>query len=179
MVGRWFRFNIILLLLAVLALVAGCQSAEKKREKQIATLRVHMESSPSLARGETISVFRAEPITMYVERSPFLSEAHVASAKIVTNMGAFSIHVEFTREGAWLLEQYTSGNPGKHVAIRSQFGYEPVTDRWLAAPLLRQPVRSGFLVFTPDADMDETAEIVRGLNNVAKKANNAITGKEK
>ena len=76
-----------------------------------------------------------------------------------------SIFVQFDRRGTWLLEQYTTANRGRRIAIMSQFGQV----RWLAAPKISKPITDGTLVFTPDATREEADRIVRGLTNVAKK----------
>jgi preprotein translocase subunit SecD len=108
---------------------------------------------------------------VYVERTPFLYEAHVASAGVVTNMGGYSLYIELNREGSWLLEQYTSANPQRRLAVRSQFGKDPVKDRWLGAPLPQTAIRNGILSFTPDTSWEETDQIARGIKAVVKAAN--------
>ena len=40
--------------------------------------------------------------------------------------------------------------------------------RWLAAPVIREPIKDGLLTFTPDATREECERIVEGLNNVAR-----------
>ena len=59
---------------------------------------------------------------------------------------------------------YTSQYKGQHIAVFSQFG----DARWLAAPQITQQISDGVFVFTPDATMEESERIVRGLNNIAK-----------
>jgi hypothetical protein len=68
--------------------------------------------------------------------------------------------------GGWLLEQYTTANKGKHLAISAEFGEM----RWLAAPKITQRLGEGRLVFTPDATREEAERIVDGVNRVAKRA---------
>jgi hypothetical protein len=67
-----------------------------------------------------------------------------------------------------LLEQYTASNPGKRVAIFSQFGKKLDQARWLAAPVIYRRISDGVLTFTPDTDLKEAEEIELGLNNHAK-----------
>ena len=61
-----------------------------------------------------------------------------------------------------LLEQYTTGSKGKHLAISAEFGQM----RWIAAPVITQRIGDGLLVFTPDTSREEAARIVSGLNRV-------------
>ena len=72
-----------------------------------------------------------------------------------------------------LLEQYTSANPGKHMAIFSQFHRAGTEDqnesRWLAGPRITGRISNGVLIFTPDATLEETQLIALGLNNMSKK----------
>ena len=163
------RFNICLLLLAAV-LAAGCQTHGKK-DKEVSTLRVHMETIPDmLSFSRTVEVFRAHPVSITVDTSPFLTEANVASAKVVesTNAG-FDLQIHFDRRGTWLLEEYTTSNPGRHMAIFSEFGERLKHSRWLAAPIIRRRISDGILTFTPDATKEEAEQIAAGLNAVAKK----------
>lgn len=168
------RFNTYLLL--ALALVCGCQSPETKRKKQFSTLRVHLEvNRDTTDRNELAPISRANPVMVNVQKSPFLTEASVKEAKVVEVIGGFALRVGFDRQGVWLLEQYSTANLGKHVAIFSEFA-SPSDEklnqgRWLAAPRINQRITDGVLVFTPDATREETEQIALGLNNLAKKQN--------
>jgi hypothetical protein len=169
MVIRMFRFNIYLSLLLTLSALTGCQSPEAKREKQIATLRVHLEAKTDMmGRTEPVSICRSTPIVVHVVSEPFLNETHVESARIIEGLGGFALMIQFNSQGRMLLEQYSATNPNRRVAIRSQFGIEPdVVDRWLAAPRMSRRIQDGVLSFTPDADREEAGKIARGLNNIA------------
>lgn len=163
------RFNIYLLLIAALWSGTGCQSAKTKEEKQTATLRVHQETNPQPQdRSERILVLRHAPMYIEIERSPFLSEVHVASASVLESQDGFHLMIQFNQQGQWLLEQYSSANTKRRFAIRSQFRVSTnVFDRWLAAPVIGRRITAGVLTFTPDADRTEADAIARGLNNVA------------
>ena len=80
------------------------------------------------------------------------------------------------RQGSWLLEQYTA-KPHKHILVFSQFfspGEEKMNaGRWLAAPMVGTHIVDGRFIFTPDATREEAQRIALGLNNVAKKLDNA------
>ena len=185
MVIRSFRFNIYLLLAAALIAAAGCETIASKSKKQIATLRVHLElllnhglrgdlrvhleapNDPS-DMTEKVSVLRASPITVKIEKTPFLNETHVALASIIGNEDEFIVSIQLNQQGQRLLEQYSSTNPQRRLAIRSQFRQGTnVFDRWLAAPLVMRRISDGVISFSPDADHAETGIFVEGLNNAA------------
>lgn len=157
------------LALAIIVLVAGCAtSAESKRKKELSSLRIHIESDPGNSdRASAISVHRASPILLNIDREAVLDESEVNVAKVTGQSGGlFSVEIQFTRRGSWILERTTVANRGKHIAIFSQFGDQA---RWLAAPLITAKNSSGRLVFTPDATYEEAERFVNGLNNVARK----------
>lgn len=171
MLTRYHRFNTYLSCLVVSSLfLAGCTSGGKQEE--ITTLRIHMETSdPQSDRVLTAPVYRASPKPINVNRSFFLNENDVAHASVQRSNGAFAIKLELTHHGAIVLETESTSNKGRRMVIFSQFG----DVRWLAAPMIRQRMEGGVIVFTPDATEDESERIVRGLNTLAKKNNN---GKE-
>ncbi|MCX6884519.1 MAG: hypothetical protein WCR20_10010 [Verrucomicrobiota bacterium] len=168
------RFNLYFLIFLAGLLAVGCSSPEKKRGKALSSLRVHGEGAKD-AGGRTsgITVFRAKPIPIQIERSPLATEGNVREAKLVDVMGGFAIQIQFDRRGSWLIEQFTTMNRGKRLAIFSQFvsppAVKPNDERWLAAPKISQPITNGLLIFTPDATEEEARQIVQGLNNAAKK----------
>lgn len=161
-------FNLYLLL-ALAAGVCGCHTSDKKKDAA-ATLRVHMEVTPdAMDFSSRIEVFRNHPIPLRVDKSPFLTEAFVSEAKIIGEGDVFDIEITFVRRGSWLLEEYTTTNPGKHYAIFSEFGPGMKEHRWLAAPIIPKRISNGVITFTPDATREEAQQIVDGLNAVAKK----------
>lgn len=170
------RFNIYLLPLLTAALLCGCRThnnAEGKEKKEMATLRVHLEASADDAfGGAKAQIYRADPVELTVEKDPFLTEAHVESAEVVNVLGGFDLRVKLNTEGSWLLQTYSASNPGKHYAIFSQFGEKSNKGRWLAAPMFGRVMSDGILQFTPDASHEESEQIARGLNNMAKKFEN-------
>jgi preprotein translocase subunit SecD len=170
MVIRAVRFNSYLLLLAILVLAVGCQTAESNRKKQLAVLRVHAEAvRDGTSFNELATIGRTSPMVVSVHRSPFLTEDNVSSAKIVEIVGGFALQIQFDRRGTWLLEQYTASNPQKRLAVFIQFGEKLERARWLAAPMIYQRIPNGVLMFTPDADREEADQIALGLNNHAAK----------
>jgi hypothetical protein len=155
--------------LLVLALLAGCGTTEeRKRKKELSNLRVHAETGGRSDMSSAISVIRASPIRLNVEREPLLDENNVEAASVEEQPGGFVIRVKFDRQGAWILERATVMNQGRHLAIHSEFG----DHRWLAAPLVTGKNSTGEMVFTPDCTREEAERVVRGLNNVVRKLKN-------
>jgi hypothetical protein len=171
------RFNAYLLLLLALAAVSGCKT---RGAKNLCTLRLHEEIRPdATGRAETVTVHHDPDIQMSVDKTPFLTETFVKSAKVVEIVGGFALNVEFDRQGSWLLEQKTADIRGKHLAIFSQFHDTPHEKlnggRWLATPMITSHIANGILSFVPDASRAEAEIIARGLNAVARRTQ---TGKE-
>ncbi len=170
MQGKSCTFNLILIAAAVaFALACGCE-ATVKSTKPVTLLRFHVETSPDDTGLNTpVPIGRAQPVLITVERSPFIDERDVAKAELIEDLGVIFIRIQFTRRGRWLLEQYSTSNPGRRCAIYCQFGSpkSPVS-RWLAAPMFRHPITDGVFVFAPDATKTEAEQIVAGLNRLAK-----------
>jgi preprotein translocase subunit SecD len=162
------RFNIYLLV-ALAGLAGGCQST-KDDDEAAATLKVHLEVTPdSMDFSKQVPIFRAKPVMVNVDKNPILTEAFVSEAKLIEKDGTFEIEIQFERRGSWLLESYTTTNPGKHFAIFSEFGADLKESRWLGAPIIHRRISNGILTFTPDASREEADQIVKGLNAVAAK----------
>lgn len=159
------RFNTYLLLALCLSLTGGCQTAESKRKNELTTLRLHLEvNADGTQHNEPVPIYRAKPILVNVEKKPFVDEGNMAKAEVIDVLGGFAIQIQFDRQGTWLLEQYSTANKDRHIAIFSQFG----ETRWLAAPVISQRIANGLFTFTPDATREEAERIVLGLNNVAR-----------
>lgn len=171
---RRIGFNIYLLLLA--GLLAGCQSSgskpatesgkKKPSRKEGSTLRFHYVINPDgTERCLPITVYRSNPMTFHIDRTPFLWEASVTRASVVTNLGSYGLRIEFDRQGAITLDTFSTLYKSQHIAIYSDFGQS----RWLAAPIITHRITNGVFEFTPDASREEAERIARGLNNLAKK----------
>jgi len=164
------RFNTYLLFLFAALLACGCSST-KKKDEPLSTLRIHMETTAApMDFSINVPVYRAKPVPITVDKEPFLTELNVASAKVADVMGGFALQIEFNHSGAMLLEQYTTANPGRHIAIYSMFGKTKEDSRWLGAPIITRHISNGVLAFTPDASREESERIALGLNNYAKKS---------
>lgn len=169
MVIRLVRFNLKLLLAVSLLATLGCQSPEAKQARQLATLRIHLETNPyPPGHSERILVLRSAPVPINIEKSPFLNEAHVASARVLDTTESFIVSIQFNQQGQWLLEQYSSANYNRRFAIRTQFRQGTnALDRWIAAPIIAHRITDGIINFTPDADRAEAECFVQGWNKVA------------
>jgi hypothetical protein len=171
MVTRPAHINLILLalLLPGISGLAGCNLRKLGKDHDTATLRVHLECNPQLLdRVEKISVLRAAPMQISIERYPFLSEKQIESARVLDRDTGHVLSIKFNQEGTRLLEHYSALNSYKRFAIRSQFRQETnVFDRWLAAPVIRGRIGDGVLTFSPDASREECDVLVRGWNKVA------------
>jgi len=164
------RFNIYLLSLLAVMLACGCRTAGDGEEKLAAALRIHLEVTPDMMDfSRRVPVYRDKPVLINVDKAPFLTEVHVSEAKVVEVLGGFDLQIQFNRRGTWVLEQYTTVHPGRHLVIFSQFGEKMKQHRWLGAPAITRRISKGILTFTPDATREETELIVHGLNNVAEK----------
>jgi preprotein translocase subunit SecD len=165
------RFNLYLLLvMAAMLAVTGCKTDKtKKADKHVSSLRLYLENRAQVpGSGETISVLRASPVLVTIGQEPILTEANVIAAKLLETPGGYAIEVRFDESGTWILEQYTSANSGRHIAIFSQWSDQTKDSRWLAAPIISHRIANGILAFTPDASREEAQQIVIGLNNQAK-----------
>jgi hypothetical protein len=156
--------NFYLLLPAGLAILgAGCQSSvESAYREESSTLRLHLEvNSDALGRSAPVPIFRENPILVNVELESFLDEAHVALASVQEDRGGFVIRIQFDSIATSILNATTIANPGRRIAVASQFPGM----RWLAAPVIQRRISDGVFTFTPDATREEAERIVRGINN--------------
>lgn len=160
---RRVPFNIYLLLLSAL-LSAGCHSPqERKQNRELSTLRLHLEVNPDGSdRSAPVPIVRRNPTMLNVERAPFLDEGDVQQAVVVETIEGFALKIQFDAHGKLVMDSISTSNKGRRMAVFSQFG----DARWLAAPQITQRIRDGVLVFTPDANREEAERIARGLNNV-------------
>jgi len=164
------NLGIALALVAGGLLAGGCAShkskekSEKYSKHDQASLRLHLEVNADGSEDNgPVAIGRERSFTLNVQKKAFLTEFEVERATVVESMGGFSISIRYSKEGGWILEQYTTANKGKHMAIAAEFGQM----RWLAAPMITQRIGDGLLVFTPDASRAEAERIVSGVNRVA------------
>jgi hypothetical protein len=171
MLVRGKQFNLYLMLALAAALLCGCQTSEqKKKDKQVSVVRIHIESTPvDPSVTQSITVVRADPIALTIEKEPIFTEANLIAAKTVNDPGGFALQLKFDETSTMLLEEYSAGSLGKHFAIFGQWGEKLNDGRWLAAPMITQRIYDGTLTFTPDMSRDEANQFVFGLTNVIKK----------
>jgi hypothetical protein len=163
-INAFFCATMIALALAV----CGCKTTEqKKSDKEQTLISLHLETNPDGSpRNHPVPVYRNRPEMVNVMLDPFLGNDNLAAAAVVDLEGGFGIRLQFDAHGTKVLEMYTGRYRGKRIAINCAFPQL----RWLAAPRITRTISDGSLIFTPDATREESEKIVRGLNNVAKKA---------
>jgi preprotein translocase subunit SecD len=161
MISHWPRYNTILLAILLAGVTLGCQTTKKK---EATVLRMHLEMNPDgTERTTSVPIGRDKFFYLNIEKAPFLDEGHVQQASVVEDVGGFQVSLQMDKRGTLLLEQYTTANKGRRIAIRAVFG----KDRWLAAPVITQRISDGKMAFTPDATRQEADRLVLGLNKVA------------
>lgn len=180
---RCGRFNIYLAVLLGLGLAgvlsSGCRTAEGKRKHEVAIVRFHIEGRKDVEGStQAVPIHRQRPVTVHIVRVPIMSEENVKEAKVRESMGGFELELTMDRRGRWLLENYTASNVGRRLAIFSAWGgqprKQPKQTRWLGAPRITHRISNGVLAFTPDTTREEAEAIAIGLNNSAKKLQDAI-----
>jgi hypothetical protein len=158
---------------------SGSRAKKKKSSERLAVIRIHMEVTDD-GSGPKAEVMRSSPLIFPIKKEPFFDERDVASAEILeTPDGGYVIQLIATDRGQHEMEMATVSSNGRHLLIYGQWTPDgDLTEgRWLAAPLLRSPLRNGQLVFTADASRQEAIMLVDGLNNVAVKLKNQPKGK--
>lgn len=160
----FLRFNTYF----VLMLVLGCSTTGKKeKEKTASTFMVHLETQAAEDyRSQEIQVFRASPVSLFVDKTAFIHTGNVVRATVVDDFGGFHIRVEVDRRGALELETMSAKHVGKRMAIYSRWS----ETRWIAAPKIHARIADGVIEFVPDTSLEEAERIVLGLNNVVEEA---------
>ena len=176
MTFRPARFNLYLSLLIGVALAWGCKSdgSQKKAPKKgFSVLRLHIEANlDGTDKNGPVMIGRQTPFALNVNKLPFVEEVHLAKASLADDgLGGFELRIQFNRQGAGLLEQYTVANKGRHIGVFAELD----DFRWIAAPLITKRISDGVFSFTPDATREEAEKLVLGLNQVVKKLRNRTT----
>ena len=172
------RINLFFGTLAALLLWSGCASTSgdshtakpgKSPDKEFATFRLHLEQNDVGMGIGKIQVFRADPVTVVVEKEPFLNEGEIAKARVIQSpLGGHLIQVEYNHRGKMALQLATAPHPGSRIAVWARW----TEGRWLGAPVVQHGIEDGTFTFTPDCSFAEAERIVRGLNNMAIKLEN-------
>jgi len=152
----------------------------KGASSRVAAIKLHMETTDD-GSGPKAEVIRSRPQTIPIQKMPFFDERDVAMAEIVeTPDGGFVVQIDSTEHGRNALEMTTVSSNGRRIAIYGQWSTDDdaTSGRWLAAPLVRIPLRNGSLRFSVDCDRDEARMWVDGLNNVAIKLKNQSKGQQ-
>lgn len=155
------RFNLYLLTLLGAALLSGCASTKKKQPETV--LRVHAEATSSTAFTSKVALFEQSPVNLIVDQSTLLSDLDVDKASVVNSLGGYAIVIKFNKRGQWLLDEHSSLNIGRHLAIFVQYGEKLAKAKWIAAPIISNRISDGALIFTPDTTREDAEAIVKGL----------------
>lgn len=149
---------------------AGCSTMDEEDAPLLTSLSVHLEAgSAEAGQSGAVRILRSRPLSINIQFRPFLTQDHVVKADLHDSFGTHDIALHLNREGQLILHNTLRANPGMRVAFYCQFGKEE-EGRWLAAPRFDPREIQDVLVFTPDADRDESVRVVLGLNQLARKA---------
>ena len=170
------RFNLYLLAAVSTLLFCGC--ATHKKKEPVTVLRVHAQAKENTTFTRKIKVFENDPTELKVDQSTIVTDAEVESANVVDALGGFALVIKFDKRGQWLLDQHSSLNIGRHLAIFVQYGEKSEKAKWIAAPVISNRISDGSLIFTPDLTRDEADEIVKGLGHKAASAKAAKDDKQ-
>jgi len=163
-------FKTFMLLVAALQLTACSSSSDgkPKKDKEITTLRLHMESNAySPERTSLIPIGRGPLMYVRLDKPWVLNEGDVLRASVIDNIdntGTWAIAVQFDGHGTILLDNITSRYHLMRIGIWARY----TEARWLAAPMITRRITNGLFVFTPDCSREEAERIVLGLNHVAR-----------
>lgn len=195
--GRPINLFFLLPLCVLLAAPAGVRAADpsatnapsasapkkatkpKKASERMAVIRFHIEVTDD-GNAAKAEVIRSRPQSFPIDKAPFFDERDVVGAQIVeTPDGGFILQIDGTEHGRNALEMTTASANGRHILIYGEWidDSETSSSRWLAAPMIRSPIRNGVIRFSVDADREEAQQFVDGINNVAIKLKNQVKGK--
>jgi hypothetical protein len=131
MKSSFCKFNIYLAL-ASLFLAAGCASKRASfAKKEQSTVRLYLEGNRKDLTGTGTVLVTRERYPVTIERAPFLTEADLRQASMVSDPGpngGYSIQLVFNDHGTLMLDMLTTANRGRHIVVFSQFphpGYKP------------------------------------------------------
>ncbi len=157
------------------------ESKPKKKPDPYGILRLFLEANND-GNSPKATVIRRLPQTYPVQQTPFVDERDIVRATVVEAPdGGFMIQVELTQpHGRQALEMGTVSSMGRHLLIFGQWTTESDAkpeERWLAAPVVKNVLRTGTIVFSADMDREEADRFVEGINRVAVKLKNQKKGK--
>ena len=155
-------FNTYLLAALCAALLGGC--ASPPRSKNAPVVRICVEKPPDgTGKVETIFIGRRPLFEVSVQKEPFLGELLIKRAEVRDDkLGGIEMVLEFNRQGRWLLDEVSTSNKGRRAAIFIQFGN---LAHWTAAPVMKNRISDGTLVFTPDLTRAEAEKFAKGIND--------------
>ena len=107
---------------------------------------------------------RAAPFSYTVARGQFLKDDQIVAAALIEKDGLYSIRLKLDHQGETILNQLSSANNGRRIAIWADYGEV----RWIGSVLIEKRMTNGELTFTPDTTKEEAERIVDGVNYLAK-----------
>ena len=167
-------FNIFFLQLVFLT---GCSTLDRISAPEI-RMAFFVEQEPN--RGEPVvemKILRSQPRTVHVAASPVLElgESVLEAAALREGRdGVLSFELYFTSRGSLLLQEITTRFRQQRlyvvVAMPDKTDQKRMTSRCIGVVFVENTVNAQMLKFTPDADVEETVNIVKQLNKAIGKS---------
>src|ERR1700686_4020255 len=128
MMIKFVRFNIYLCLTLGLLFACGCETLSGSKKKEATVVELHLEADANDGSdSKPVQINRDNPFTVNVDSDAFVETSDIVEAKVVDDLGGFSIKLKFNWRGTALLDSLTTANKGKRVARYCKFGQA----RWL------------------------------------------------
>lgn len=165
---NFYLFALNTMLLAALAGMPGLGCAERDahgNKRKPAQLRFHLEANNDVPdRLTTVTLGRAAPFSYTVARWPMFKDDQVVAATLLEKDGLYSIRIKLDHQGGTMLNQLSSANNGRRIAVWADFGEV----RWIGSIFIAKRITNGELTFTPDTTKEQAERIVDGVNYLAK-----------
>lgn len=170
-VVQWFGF--LGLAAVALTVAAGCKSPEQRNRNKVhyTELFFHGGAPGGLADTNRVMVVNVAGYPVAIQKQAFLTEVDLEDAEVVDSPGGgYALRLSYNDHGRLVLDTYAAANRGKQIAIFARYGVRkdkevPLTEVWLAAPLMTRQIPDGIITFTPTVDKEELYRILDGLRN--------------
>ena len=154
-------FNTYLLVALCSVWLGGCASPQRSKDAPV--VRVYLEV-PRDATGNQIAVpiGRRPLFEVWVQPAPFLTEFHVKRVEVRDDkLGGYELVLEFNRQGRWLLDEVSTANKGRRAVV---FLISGELQHFTAAPIIKDRIGNGIMVFTPDMTRSEAETFATKMN---------------